>query len=227
MNSIGTLNEKEIHKFVKDYIEPNIDNQEVHVGNYIADIKCNNKIYEVQTKNLSKLHNKLEYYINKYYDVTVVYPITYSKRIHWINPETDEEIICNRVSYRGKIQDAFKEIYNINWFIVNTNVKLKILFLDVDVYKYKDGYGRNNSYRATTIGKYPTRVVNEVDINSLDDYYKFLPDNLPEEFTSKDYQRCSHSNSRYIASGLKVLRELGIITMIGKKGRAYVYRKSK
>ena len=60
MNQIGTLSEKSIHSTIKKYIESNEHFHEVKVGNYIADIKIDNNIFEIQTQNFKNLLNTLE-----------------------------------------------------------------------------------------------------------------------------------------------------------------------
>ena len=60
-NQIGTLSEKSIHSEIKNYLEPNKEYQEVKVGNYIADIKRGNEIFEIQTQQFKNLIFKLKY----------------------------------------------------------------------------------------------------------------------------------------------------------------------
>lgn len=222
-NQIGTLSEKSVHSEIKNYLEPRKDYQEIKVGNYIADIKRDNEIFEVQTQQFKNLISKLEYYIANSYNTTVVYPLIQRKVIYWLNPLDNSIVETRKSSYRRYIQDIFKELYWIKDYIVDKKISLKIIAIEANEYKYLDGYGQNQKYRATKIDKVPTKVIDEIDFKSIEDFYKFLPDTLPKEFTSKDFQKCTKSRSRYLGSGLKMLRELGVIHTVRKNGNSYVY----
>ena len=223
-NQIGTLSEKSVHLEIKNYLEPRKEYQEVKVGNYIADIKRDNEIFEVQTKQLKNLISKLNYYIKSSYNVTIVYPLVAESYTIWIDKDSNEVLDKRKSSYKRYIQDIFKELYWIKDYIVNEQINLKIISLEVNDYRYLDGYGQNNKYKATKIDKVPTKIISEITIKSIDDFKVFLPDTLPKEFTSKDFQKYTRSRSKYLGSGLKMLRELGIIQVVSKKGNAYVYK---
>lgn len=222
-NQIGTLSEKSIHSEIKNYLEPNKEYQEVKVGNYIADIKRDNEIFEVQTQQFKNLISKLNYYIKNGYNITIVYPLIQEKYINWIDPISTEIVERRKSSYKRYIQDIFKELYWIKDYIVKEQIKLKIITLTAEEYKYLDGYGQNNKYKATKIDKVPSKIINEINIQSVNDFKIFLPDTLPKEFTSKDFQKYTKSRSKYLGSGLKILREIGVIKVIRKEGNAYVY----
>ena len=222
-NGIGTLSEKSVHSILKDYLEPDKQYQEVKVGRDIADIKKDNVIFEVQTQQFKKLLGKLDYYIDKGYDITVVYPLIQEKYINWIDPVSTEIVERRKSSYKRYIQDIFKELYWIVGYIINGEVKLKIVTLTAEEYKYLDGYGHNQKYKATKIDKVPSKILNDINIKSKDDLKIFLPDTLPKEFTSKDFQKHTKSRSKYLGSGLKLLRENGIIKIVNKRGNTYVY----
>lgn len=223
MNQIGTLSEKSIHSELKRYLESNEEFHEVKVGNYIADIKRDNEIFEVQTQQFKNLISKLNYYIKNNYNVTVVYPLVKEKYINWIDPISNEIVERRKSSYKRYIQDIFKELYWIKEYIVKEQIKLKIVTLIAEEYKYLDGYGQSSKYKATKIDKVPSKIINEVNIQSVNDFKIFLPDTLPKEFTSKDFQKYTKSRSKYLGSGLKMLREIGVIKVIGKQGNSYVY----
>lgn len=208
-NQIGTLSEKSIHSEIKNYLEPNKEYQEVKVGNYIADIKRDNEIFEVQTQQFKNLISKLNYYIKNRYNITIVYPLIQEKYINWIDPISTEIVERRKSSYKRYIQDIFKELYWIKDYIVKEQIKLKIITLTAEEYKYLDGYGQNNKYKATKIDKVPSKIINEINIQSVNDFKIFLPDTLPKEFTSKDFQKYTRSRSKYLGSGLKILREIG------------------
>lgn len=227
MNEIGTLSEKSIHKYLKNILEPDKQYHEVKVGQYIADIKHDNKIIEIQTQNFKKLLPKLEYYIKSGYNTTVVYPIIHRKIINWIDPVSMSVVDIRKSSRIGVIQDSFKELYWILQYIVSEEIELKIILIDANEYKYLDGRGQSQKIKATKIDKLPTEIINTVDIRNINDLRVFVPDTLDNNWTSKDYAKVTKCNKRWVSSGLKMLRENNIIEMINKQGNAIIYKTNK
>lgn len=225
MNTIGTLSEKSIHSILKDYLEPNKELHEVKVGQYIADIKTPDKIYEIQTQQFKKLLDKIEYYIKIKQKTCIVYPLIKRKYINWISPISGEVVERRKTSHNGVIQDMFKELYWIIDYLDNPLIELKIILIDVEEYKYLDGRGQNLKRKATKIDKIPTSVVEIIDIKSISDLKTFVPDTLPIEFTSKDFIQHSKCNKKWAGSGLKMLREHGIIHIVEEQGNLYIYSK--
>lgn len=222
-NDIGTLSEKSVHRYLKSYLCKDETKHEVIVGKYIADIKIDNHIYEIQTKNFKNLLAKIEYYLSKNIDVTVVYPVITEKYISWLDTVDNSVVDRRKCSYKEHIQDIFKELYWVQNYIANSSIKLKIITLEAEEYKYLDGYGQSQKHKATKIDKVPTKILNEFNIESISDLKIFLPSTLPQEFTSRDFQKCTKSRNKYLGSGLKILRELGVIQIIGKKGNTFIY----
>lgn len=87
--SIGTLGEKTLHALLKQYYEPDESKQEIKVGRFVADIKNDSGIIEVQTRNFNVLRRKLEAFLPEH-EVTVVYPVAQTKWLLWINETTGE-----------------------------------------------------------------------------------------------------------------------------------------
>lgn len=224
-NQIGTLSEKSIHSIIKRYIEPNIEYHEIKVGNYIADIKKDNQIHEIQTQNFKKLVPKIDYYLENTIKTTIVYPLIERRYINWVNPTTQNIEERRKSSHIGVIQDMFKELYWIIDYIKNPLIELDIILIDVEEYKYLDGYGQNSKRRATKIDKVPTVIKETIKIKSVNDLKIFIPDTLKEkEFTSADYIKHTKCNKRWVGSGLKMLREYNIIKIVRKEGNKFVYR---
>ena len=223
--SIGTLSEKSVHSVLKDYIEPNKERQEVKIGRYIADIKQDNEVIEIQTQQFKKLIPKINYYNSIGLKTTIIYPLIHRKTICWINP-IDHRLIEEKKSTKiGRLQDIFKELYWIVDYIESKQIDLKIISLDVKEYKLLDGYGHNNKKRATKVDKIPTNINETITISSIDDLKKLIPETLKnKEWTAKEYIKEVKSNNRYIGSGLKMLREKGVIQVVRKEGNSFIYK---
>ena len=227
MNKIGTLSEKSIHRVLKGFIESNSEKQEVAVGRYIADICYTDRkeIIEIQTKSFKNLVPKLEYYLRNGYTVKIVYPLILNKEIHWIDKESNEVVEVRKSSKKGRIQDVFRELYWVYKYIIENNVELEIYGLSAVETKYLDGYGASQKKRATKIDKEPTEIIGYTAIRNKEDFIKFIPEALRnKEFTSNEYKKAVKSNDKYLSSGLKILREIGTIKIIDKRGNSFVYK---
>lgn len=222
---IGTLSEKSIHRILKDYIEPNREYQEIKVGNYIADIKRDNQIIEVQTKDFKKLISKIDFYLKAGYNLKVVYPVIIERYINWIEPSTGEIIERKKSPIKGSIQDSLLEVYWIKEYLDNKQFKFSIITLNAEEYKLLDGYGHNNKKKATKVDKVPTQVIDEITFNNVNDLSKLIPKELGEEFTSREFVKQSKSKKKWAGSYVKLLRELGVITVVRKSGNTYIYKK--
>lgn len=223
--NVGTLNEKSIHSTIKNYFESDKEFQEVKVGNYVADIKRNNQIIEIQTKDFKKLIPKIEYYLKNEYNIKIIYPVIITRYINWIDKESGDIIERKKSPVKGCIQDALLEIYWIHKYLNNNLFELSIITLNAEEYKLLDGFGQNNKKKATKIDKVPTEIIEEIQIDSIRDLNKLIPNTLKREFTSKEFIKESKSRKKWAGSYVKLLREIRVISIVRKEGNTYIYEK--
>lgn len=223
--SVGTQNEKLIHAVLKNYYAPYSDEQEIKIGRFFADAVNENGIFEIQTRSLYALKNKLREFLGAAH-VTVVHPVDADIRTLYVSTDAGEvvkETTRRRVNRKLKI---FEELYSIREFLPSENLTLIITRLSVDRTIYFSGRdipdmrGRN-ARKKLTITKTPLSVVEEITLSRPQDYLMWLPDGLPESFTKKEF--CAAANEPYSSLRLEVLRAVGLITKTGAKGRSHVY----
>jgi len=65
--------------------------------------------------------------------------------------------------------------------------------------------------------------VEEVEIERLEDYMQFVPYELEEFFTTKEFSRAAHINRNLSGVVINLLYHVGVIERTGKKGRFYLY----
>ena len=221
-SQIGTLREKTVHAVVKKYIEPNSSNHEIKVENYYADIVNEKGIIEIQTGNFDKLRKKLKVMLDLQ-PVTIVYPISHIKMIHWIDNETGEVSKPRRSTRKGNPNKIFRELYKIKNFLTHPNLSFHIILMDTSEFRLLDGWSKNRKSGATKCDRIPTKLVSELKLSSVEDFKLFLPENLIDPFTVKDYQFATKIQHKDAQVSIHILNYLGIIKRIGKKGRAYLY----
>lgn len=222
IDGIGTLSEKTLHKVVKNYLEPQLVFQEIKIGSYYADIFKDNKIIEIQTRQFNALRSKLAFFL-KDYEVTVCYPTFHKKTINWINSDTLIKEDIRKSPKRGSIYDSFKELYKIKFLLNNPKLKLKLLLIDLEEYRLLNGWSKDKKKGSYRYDQIPVELVEEIDILEKRDYLKFIPDNLSDKFTSKDYSKATKLTLNRAQTALNVLRYLEIIEIIGKDSKSNVY----
>lgn len=224
--SVGTQNEKLIHAALKNYYCPNESGQEIRIGRFFADAVNEDGVYEIQTRSLSRLREKLRVFTAAAH-VTVVYPVEAESRTVYISSDTGEivkETPCRRSDPKVKI---FKELYSIREFLPDENLTVILAKIKVDKRVYFSGSElpdlRSRSVRKRLyIEKIPLALLEEKRLSCRLDYEAWLPKNLPQEFTKKQFAAAAKESAQSLR--LEVLRTVGVIVQTGKNGREYLYR---
>ncbi len=220
---IGTYKEKVLHKTIKLFLEPDAKYHEIkHLG-YVADIKKDNQIFEVQTRSFSCLKNKLNEFL-KESNVTVVYPLPYEKYITWIDNSSGEMSKRRKSPKHACIFDGTYEIYNIRQFVRNKKFSIKLIFVNVDDFKSKGGKVIGKKRKSVRIDRIPISIERVVDLKYPNDYKVFLPENLPETFTADSFSKAVSPKFKYGYSVIQILIEAGIVAEGEKIGRKTVYK---
>lgn len=223
MSGIGTQNEKTLHAFLKNYVEPDQAYQEVPVGPYIADILNSEGITEVQTANFGQLRDKLDAFL-PHYPVQIVFPIPHEKWIIWIDPKTGERLARNRSPRKGTFYHAFKELYRIRRFLGDENLSIRLMLIDMDEYRLLDGWSRDKKRGSHRLDRIPLGIFDEMVLSSAQDYKKLIPSDLPQPFTNAQFAR----SVRFYKSGFshvtQILAEQGVLVRAGKSGNSILYR---
>lgn len=222
--SIGLLQEKTLHSIVKDFYAPSEDKKEIRVGDFVADICYEDRIIEIQNGNFSHLKPKLEAFLPKY-KVTVVYPIPYRKWLCWIDPETGELTKRNPPHGTYNLYKIFRDLYSIRKYLMHPGFSLVLTCLEIEEYRILDGWSKDKKHGSHRYDRIPLCLIDEIEIKGPKGYNRFLPDELAEEFTIKEFQKLVKFRGRYFSSVIHVLEDAGLIERSGMKKRAYLYRR--
>ena len=221
MNHIGTLSEKPIHAQLKHYFQCDEQFHEVTVGRYIADICVDKTIIEIQTSQLCKLQNKLKYYLEHDYTITIVYPVTTLNQLNWCS--LDGEIVSSR-NYTKKLAtyNILHELSGITQFVDSPHVTIKVICLSCKEVRMLDGYGKDKKNRPTKVAKVIDCVLDEITICNKSDLLNLLPSDL-ETFTAKTLSKPIGLKSRKLYRAISVLEELNLTERAGKEKRAQIW----
>jgi len=224
-NGIGTLHEKTIHSVLKYYYAPDPIYHEIKIGSYIADICVADEIYEVQTRSFNNMRSKLDFFLKKH-DVTIIYPVAHTKWLSWLDMETGELSPKRKSPKTGTFYQIIPELYKIKMFISNPRLHFIISLIDVEETRYLNGWSHNKKKGSSRMDGIPVGIFDEVRINTFSDYIVFLPETLPDCFTSKDLSKTAKIPQNRASTLLNILLETKIIDRVGKSGNSYLYQKT-
>lgn len=227
--SVGTQNEKLIHAALKNYYAPFSEEQEIKIGNYFADAVSEDGIFEIQSKQLYRLNEKLKAFL-PHARVNVVYPLIREMKTLFINSESGEIVSESPVRKNGTLLSAFEEIYSIRRFLKDENLTLIIAGLKTERRVYFSGeklpdLRSKRERKKCVIEKVPIAIIDEIILGSKSDYSRLVPQAIAEGFkdgfTKKEFLSAIGDSKSSLR--LEVLREAGVIKQIGKRGREYLY----
>lgn len=221
-DGIGTLSEKTTHMILKNYYEPDPDKQEIPIGNYVADIFTGQEIIEIQSAQFGKMRDKLEAFLPEY-PVTIVHPIPYKKWVIWVDEETGALSPPRKSPKKGGAYQAFLELYRIRDYLADRHLTVKLLLMEMEEYKLLNGYGKDKKIRASRYDRIPLEILEEIVIERPEDLMQFIPLELEEPFTRKQFAKAAHIDERLASLALKLYQYYGMIEHTSKEGRSYVY----
>jgi hypothetical protein len=219
---INTWNESLLHEEIKDLYCAEGARKEVPIEGSICDVVLDDgEIVEIQTAHLGKLRGKLEKLLQNR-RVTLVYPIARNTLIETYNP--DGSLKSRRKSPKhGSNYQLFDEITGLWDLIGHPNLVLHVIHADILEIRVADGTG---SWRRKGIRKDDKKLVKiheTMPFSTKSQFSTLIPNSLSGEFTVADLRDAGVGHTA--GKMAWVLRKMGIIEQIGKKGNAFVYRK--
>lgn len=225
LHGIGTLQEKTVHSVLKYYYAPNPIYHEKKIETYVADICVDGEIFEIQTRNFNTMRGKLSSFLVEH-DVTIIYPIAFTKWVQWIDMETGELSSKRKSPKKGTVYNIIPELYRIRMFLKNPNLHFILSFLEIEEHKYLNGWSKDKKRGASRADGFPVDIIKEVYLSNIMDYTVFLPEQLPDIFCSKDLSKQAKIPLHYAQKTLLLLHDLELVERIGKKGNLYLYKKA-
>lgn len=224
---IGTLNEKRMHIALKRFVCADETRYEADMGKrYVADIKLDEEIFEIQTGSLYPLKAKIEHYIETSdCHVTVVHPIPMRRFRIWIDPATGESQPRKRIPGISSIFAEAHELVYISEALATGRVAVWFLFIEEEEYRFLDGRGKDKKIHSSRFERLPVDLIDEAVFAEKQDFLALIPEGLPAAFTTEEYRKAAkipHSKHAYMA--LAALANIGIIEETEKKGRARAWR---
>lgn len=220
--NIGTYKEKKLHIILKKYFEPDDIYHEIPTNGYIADVRKNGIITEIETSGFTGISEKLRAYLPEY-KVNLVFPVAVKKYVSWIDPDSSDISKRHLSPKKQNIYDAMFELVKILPHLKNENLTILFPFLEIDEYRLLDGWSYNKKRGSHRFERMPTNLIDIIEISSDEDYIKYIPDECTREFGSKEFAKAAKIDRSTASAILKVMEARGVLARIENKGRAFQY----
>lgn len=220
---IGTYNESSLHASLKSHYEPDKRYHEVKYKGYIADIKNEQGIIEIQTGNFKAICEKIKTFTEEE-KVTVVYPCVRKKWVIWFDPLDGELSKKHRHNRTGTRYDAFEELYQIRNLLLLENLTVTILMIDIEDYRRLNIKGKNRKRGSVRYDRVPVEFGEEYRIAVQSDLKVFIPEGLGIEFTVKDFSTAAKID-RYLANTVvNTLEAAGAVELCGNRDKSRLFK---
>lgn len=222
MSGIGLLNEKPLHASLKQWYARPGDRFEVPVDGFVIDIVRNDLLIEIQTRNFSSLKAKLNRLAHSH-PVRLVYPIVQEKWIVRSATADGGKPIRRKSPKRGRWDDVFWELVSIPQLLSNPNFSLEVLMIRGEELRRYEKKRRWRRKGWVTEGHRLLQVLDQRLFVTPSDWLGFLPAGL-ESFTTSDLATGTNTRTELAQKMAYCLREGKMIELIGRRGRANLYR---
>ena len=222
MSGIGLLNEKPLHASLKQWYARPGDRFEVPLDGFVIDIVRDDLLIEIQTGNFSSIKSKLNK-LTQSHRVRLIYPIVQEKWIIRVAAKNGNGAVRRKSPKRGRFEDLFWELVSIPQLLSNPNFSLEVLMISQEEVRR---YERKRRWRRKGWLIEGRRLLNVLDQRSFGasaDWLRFLPEGL-ESFTTSDLATGINTRRDLAQKMAYCLRESRMIELIGKRGRANLYR---
>jgi hypothetical protein len=223
MPGIGSLNEKHLHLSLKEWYARTDDQLETTIDGFVIDILRGDMLVEIQTKNVAGIKSKL-ISLTRGHRTRLVYPIAREKWIVKPSGGRSGGITRRRSPKRGRIEDVFTEMVSAPQLLADPNFSLEVLLIKEEEVRRRSGR-RGWRRRGWSIDE--RRLLEVVDRKLFEgpsDLKALLPHELAEPFTSSDLSEAAGISRALAQKMTYCLRRAGVIDLVGKQGRAHLYR---
>lgn len=219
------VTEYSLHSTLKEYYSRECDSVEVEVSDYVVDVAREGILIEIQTGSFSNIRDKIVELIDDS-QVRLVYPISFIKWIVRLDRDSETVLSRRRSPKRGRLEEVFYELVYMPKLIENKNLELEVLLINSEEYLINDGRG---SWRRRGWSVHDRKLVDVLGREIFEepkDFARLLPEALPFRFTARELRRAAGISANLAQKMVYTLRHMGVLSLDGRKGRAYLYAKN-
>ncbi|MDR0450596.1 MAG: hypothetical protein LBH26_04955 [Treponema sp.] len=223
-DSIGTRKESALHRVLKFRYAGECGKTEESLDGYVCDaVTREGEIIEVQTGSFGPLRGKIRDLIARG-PVRIVHPVILAKYIETFGPG-GESLRKRKSPRRGSEWDLFKNLLYAPELALLPGLSIELALIDVLEKRILDGKGSWRRKGASIAGRELSGWHGSLCLESLKDYYRFVPFVRGEEFTARELAEKARIKPALAQKALYVLNRIGAVQRAGKQGKAYRYKK--
>ena len=118
------------------------------------------------------------------------------------------------------------ELYKIKYTLDNPRFHLCLCMLETEEIRLLNGWSKNKKRGSSRHDRIPKGLIDEIHIDCPADFDMFLPEDLPKQFTSKDFAFNAKISREYAQVTLNILTYLERVKRVGKQGANILYEKT-
>ena len=225
MATIGELNERSLHRALKERYAVAGSETERVIDGFVTDVVVDGRIVEIQTGSFGPLRNKLSRLLETY-PVTLVHPIARDRYLVKVADDPALPPTRRRSPKHGSVFDVFSALVSIPSLLAHPNLTLEVVMTveeEVRAPSERRGRWRRDWSR---IDRRLVDVVETHAIPSMADLFAMIDARLPDTFTTNDIASVMGSSRSLAQKAAFCFREGGVIEICGKNGNALVYRRA-
>ncbi len=155
-NQIGILNEKPLHASLKAWFGQPEDKFEVKVDGFIIDIKRDELLIEIQSRNISQIKRKL-LDLTQRHMLRLVLPIAKEKWIIRLDEKGENQISRRKSPKHCSFLDLFSELVSIPRLIINENFSIDVVLIqEEEIRQHEDGRAWRRRVICTLATRWPS-----------------------------------------------------------------------
>ena len=219
---IGTVNERSLHRAIKQWYTRPGDVLEATVDGYVVDILRGELVIEIQTGSFSSVAGKLRDLVRSH-EVLLVYPIAREKWIVKVAQPDGSRMSRRKSPKRGRLLNLFDELVYVSDVADHDNFGLEVLLTREEELTCDDGRGSWRRRGISVVDRELIEVVEGMRFNGCRDYLRLLPDGLTESFTNRVLAEAAGVRVGTARKMTYCLRRMGGIRQVAKKGNEKVF----
>jgi len=215
---IGRLNERSLHAALKEWCRLPGDALETVVDGYVVDVVRDGLLIEVQTAGIGAIKAKLESLAQRH-AVRVVYPIVSQKMIQTIAPDDGRVLRRRRSPARLVWANVFDELVYCPTLLDTPQLDMLAVRVAVTELRCDDGQGAWRRRRVSIRDTLLDEVLESRVFSSGGQLAELLPEDLTGAFTHREMATAMGIAMRTAQRASYCLRKLGLLRVVGRRGR--------
>ncbi|MEM9134484.1 MAG: hypothetical protein AAF962_00990 [Actinomycetota bacterium] len=184
---------------------------------FVIDIRRGEQLIEIQTTSFASMGRKLDRVLAAH-PVLIVHPIAVETYLH--KPGSKPR----RSPKRSDIYGLFDELVSMPTLLDHPNLEIEVVLVVIDKHQEADPKLRRNRGGWRTTDRRLREIREQVRLSTVDDLVRFIPEGLPEVFTTADLARLAPTSRDRAQKMAYCLRDTGQFTLIDRSRSGYRYR---